>query len=107
MSIENIQKFAEAAQGDAALQEKLRALESGSPASYAEGIAQLSAERGLPFTAAEFEAARASQGDGELGEEQLAGVSGGAQPGGGIGFGFGLASLINPGSCWEGDRPSV
>jgi hypothetical protein len=107
MSTENIQKFAEAAEGDASLREKLRALAAGSLADYAEGVAQLSAERGLPFTVEEFEAVRSSQGEGELGDEQLADVAGGARPGGGMGFGMGFASLISPEACRDSDRPYV
>lgn len=71
MSKENIESFLEAVKSSAELQEKIAQ-------AAAEGLAQVAAEYGKPFTAEEFLAATQPT-EGELSEAQLEGVAGGTR----------------------------
>lgn len=73
MSIENLNQFQSSLSHDAALRKKVDALAKDTERYYAEKLAALSAEAGLPFTADEFLGSR------ELSEAQLEDVAGGIE----------------------------
>lgn len=83
MSRQDADRFLDLAEGDAALAERLSALEGPATEVLPKAVA-LGAERGFSFTGDEFAAAaRARTPDVELSDEELDGVAGGA--GGGHG----------------------
>lgn len=76
MSTENIAKLAEAAASNTTLSAKIQALRAESAPDFAERLADLSTEAGVPFTAEEYRAAYPGS-DAELSAELLDGVAGG------------------------------
>jgi hypothetical protein len=78
MSTENIAKLAEAAASNPTLSAKIQALRAESTPDFAERLADLSTEAGVPFTAEEYRAAYPGS-DTELSAEQLERVAGGVR----------------------------
>jgi predicted ribosomally synthesized peptide with nif11-like leader len=78
MSLANVKSFMVAVNQDPALQQRLVA--TSDPAESVRIAVQMGAERGLPFTAEEFQAGVRSpqvEGSGELSDDQLGAVAGG------------------------------
>lgn len=112
MSTENITKFSEAVAANPELQEKVQSLQAAAARETAEKIAALSVEAGTPFSADEF-LASAQSVQGELSEEQLEAVAGGAwRPSAGniaasiftLGLLCGLVATVSDGHSGHSDR---
>ena len=78
MSLENLVRFSEIVNGDKALQRSLS--EVRDPQELVRRAIRMGAERGLPFTAEELEQKlrKVQPGNGELSDDQLDSVAGGA-----------------------------